>query len=98
MQSRRALRSVFLSSALAITCVRAACYCPRSMMFASPAWGAVADVAGRRRAFGGAAVLAVVGGVASAFSRSLTWLVAARLVVGSGLVGVLPMYSLMEGA
>ncbi|KAG2426985.1 hypothetical protein HXX76_012769 [Chlamydomonas incerta] len=66
------------------------------MMLASPVWGALADVAGRRRAFGGAAVLAVAGGVASAFSSSLGWLVAARLVVGSGLVGVLPMYSLME--
>ncbi|KAG2425613.1 hypothetical protein HYH02_014987 [Chlamydomonas schloesseri] len=66
------------------------------MMLASPLWGALADVAGRRRAFGGAAALAAVGGVASAFSRSLAWLVAARLVVGCGLVGVLPMYSLME--
>ncbi|EFJ40218.1 hypothetical protein VOLCADRAFT_100010 [Volvox carteri f. nagariensis] len=66
------------------------------MMLASSAWGVVADLAGRKAAFGAAAGLAASAGFASAFAPTFTWLVVLRLLVGAGLVGVLPMYTLLE--
>ncbi|KAG2484142.1 hypothetical protein HYH03_017024 [Edaphochlamys debaryana] len=66
------------------------------MMLASSAWGMVADLAGRKRAFAFAAALAATSGLVSSVAPSLALLVAARVAVGAGLVGVLPLYTLME--
>ncbi|GLI67820.1 hypothetical protein VaNZ11_012101 [Volvox africanus] len=50
----------------------------------------------RKVAFGAAAGLAATAGLASALAPSFIWLVILRLLVGCGLVGVLPMYTLLE--
>jgi len=59
------------------------------------AFGRIADLAGRKRAYGLVAAIMIVGAVASAAAPGFWWLVASRFVLGVGIGGDYPVSAVL---